>query len=153
VWGHAGQDQLQNPVNGSTRLAVLLGGAHLQVQLLRNLGVQGEAYMGRNATDLRAGSGQSIGADGKGVRTRGGWAELVVSNWLTGALGIGVDDPHDDDVGAGGVTRNSAVWAAGRRRIWASATFGLEVAQFYTRRRGDVRRDGYWSTAYLSLDW
>jgi hypothetical protein len=153
VWGHGGQDQLQDRVNGSRRLAVLLGGAHLQVQLVRGFSLRGEAYLARNATDLRTGSGQSISADGKGVRTRGGWAELVYDGQVTGAGGIGTDDPDDSDVGVGGVTRNSAWWFSIRRRIWSGATFGLEIAQFRTRVRGDVRRDGYWSTAYLSLDW
>jgi hypothetical protein len=153
VWGHAGRDRLATPIAGNTRFAALLGGAHIQVQLPYRFGLRGEGYVGRNATDLRAGSGQAIAADGKGVRTRGGWAELTADIGGQPALGIGVDDPRDDDVADGGVRLNTAIWLSAHRRIWGAARAGIEGALLWTRTRGDIRREGRWSTIYLSLDW
>jgi hypothetical protein len=153
VWGHLGQDETSARIAGHDTFGALLGGGHLRVDIRHNLALHGEAYAGRNATDVRAGSGQSIGNDGRGVRTFGGWGELLVAFKANLALGLGADDPRDGDVGINGVTRNVAAWLAVTRRIWGATTIGVDGARFWTRRRDAGLQRGTWATVYLSADW
>jgi hypothetical protein len=73
----------------------------LQVPLGRVLELRGEAFTGKAIAGLGGGAiGQNLGLNGVPVRTRGGWAQLLVKpspEWELGG-GYGIDDPQDADL-------------------------------------------------------
>ncbi len=137
VWGHVAVDRVA--VNGRERnfTGALVGG-HLRAEASKRLAVQGEAYWGQNADDVRAGIGQGINlaaGDGQVVRTVGGWAEVTVkaSDRYQVTLGATVDNPDRHDLPAGGRKLNQATYLVQHFRPWDRTTFGLEYLHWITR--------------------
>lgn len=73
----------------------------LQLPLGKVLEIRGEAFTGQAIAGLGGGAiGQNLGVNGVAVRTRGGWAQLLIKptpEWELGG-GYGIDDPQDADL-------------------------------------------------------
>jgi hypothetical protein len=73
----------------------------LQLPLGRRVELRGEAFTGQAIAGLGGGGvGQNLGLGGRPLRTRGGWAQLLVrppGGWELGAS-YGQDDPKDGDL-------------------------------------------------------
>jgi len=137
VWGHVAVDRVA--VHGHERnfTGALLGG-HLRAEASKRVALQGEAYWGQNADDVRAGIGQGINlaaGNGKVVRTVGGWAEVAVkaSDLYDVTVGATVDDPDRHDLAAGGRRLNQATYLVQHFHPWDRTTFGVEYLHWITR--------------------
>lgn len=98
--------------------------------------VLGEAYTGQALAGLGGGGiGQSLGAAGVPVRTRGGWGQLnirPVPHFMFGG-GCGIDDPKDGDLPATGRLRNLVCEGHAEWRPPGPLAFGLEYRRLETR--------------------
>jgi hypothetical protein len=111
------------------------------VPLGGRLEVRGEAFAGEALAGLGGGGiGQGLDEAGNPVRTRGGWAQLVVrpAAALEMGLGGGIDDPDDEDVAADGRRRNRAIAAQVTWR-YAPIVVGFEVRRLQTDYVGGSR--------------
>jgi hypothetical protein len=111
----------------------------LTVDLRVTIGIAeliGEAFTGQALAGLGGGGiGQSLGAGGLPVRTKGGWGQLnlrAIRHVMFGG-GCGLDDPDDGDVLAGGRFRNFACEGHLDWRPPGPLVFGLEYRRFSTR--------------------
>jgi hypothetical protein len=97
VGGHLGWISATGDSLLDSRAAAVM----LQVPLGRVLEVRGEAFTGKAIAGLGGGAiGQNLGLNGVPIRTRGGWAQLLVKpspEWELGG-GYGIDDPQDADL-------------------------------------------------------
>lgn len=112
-------------------LTLPLGGATLT----------GELFRGSNLDDYLGGIGQGINLDRRqAIGARGGWLSLALSP--TGlerlAFGLGVDDPDDVALPAGGRARNRAAWVGAARALRPDLDLALEIS--------------YWRTDYVGLE-
>lgn len=109
----------------------------------------GEAFTGQALAGLGGGGiGQSIGAGGVPVRTKGGWGQLnlrPVRHVMFGG-GCGLDDPNDADVPATGRLRNFVCEGHVELRPPGPLVFGFEYRHFSTRYQG-----GDFSASHLNL--
>lgn len=109
----------------------------------------GEAFTGQALAGLGGGGiGQSIGAGGVPVRTKGGWGQLnlrPVRHVMFGG-GCGLDDPNDADVPATGRLRNLVCEGHVELRPPGPLVFGFEYRHFSTRYQG-----GDFSASHLNL--
>ena len=73
----------------------------LQLPLGRKVEIRGEAYAGEGIAGLGGGGiGQNFGVNGRTVRSKGGWGQLLVRpapEWELGAS-YGLDDPRNGDL-------------------------------------------------------
>lgn len=97
VGGHLGWISTTGDSLLDSRAAVVM----LQLPVGRVLELRGEAFTGKAIAGLGGGAiGQNLGQNGVPVRTRGGWAQLLVkptAEWELGG-GYGIDDPRDADL-------------------------------------------------------
>lgn len=109
----------------------------------------GEAYTGQALAGLGGGGiGQSTGAAGVPVRTKGGWGQLnirPVPHLMFGG-GCGLDDPKDADLPATGRLRNLVCEGHAEWRPPGPLVFGFEYRHFSTRYQG-----GDFSASHLNL--
>lgn len=84
-----------------TLLASRAVGAALQLPLTSYAQLRAEAFWGEALATLGGALGQNLGSDGGLVRSRGGWAQLLLSPAPDLELGggYGADDPEDEDLG------------------------------------------------------
>jgi hypothetical protein len=98
--------------------------------------ILGEAYTGQALAGLGGGGiGQSLGARGIPVRTKGGWGQVnlrPVPHFMFGA-GCGVDDPKDADLPVTGRLRNLVCEGHAEWRPPGPLVFGLEYRRLETR--------------------
>lgn len=140
--GHWGRENLREEM-GEPELEVDSWSMNLDfaVPLGERFLLKGEAWEGQNLDDYFGGVGQGINfGTGQAVGARGGWAALEArpSDVLLTSVGIGIDDPDDEVIGAGGRNHNQVVWANVLWDIRPVLTFGLEVSQ--------------WDTEYVELE-
>ncbi len=97
VGGHLGWLRSGGDTLVTSRAAVLA----LVLPLGQQLEVRGEGFVGRAVAGLGGGAiGQNFGPAGEPVRTRGGWAQVIIRpdpRWELGGS-YGLDDPDDDDL-------------------------------------------------------
>lgn len=134
VWGHAASDKVADD-----NVASLLAGGHLKVTLGK-FWLQGEVFIGDNASDLRAGIGQGINADGEGIGTIGGWAELGVqaTDIYKVMLGATIDRTKVGDLDDGMRQKNQVVYLVQRVAPLDNLSVGFEYQ--------------FWKTTYRRLD-
>lgn len=86
---------------GDSLLPSRAASVQLQLPLGPTVELRGEAFTGKAIAGLGGGAiGQNFGVNGRAVRTRGGWGQLLLrpaAEWELGA-GYGVDDPKDADL-------------------------------------------------------
>ncbi len=97
VGGHLGWLATAGDSLLDSRAAALL----VQIPLGRHLEVRGEAFTGEGLAGLGGGGiGQNFGVNGRTVRSKGGWGQLLVrpnSDWELGAS-YGLEDPKNADL-------------------------------------------------------
>jgi hypothetical protein len=109
----------------------------------------GEAYTGEALAGLGGGGiGQSLGAGGVTVRTKGGWGQInlrPVPQFMFGG-GCGLDDPNDTDLPATGRLRNFVCEGHAEWRPPGPLVFGFEYRRLSTR-----YASGDFSASHLNL--
>ncbi len=126
---------LPQPVSGKKNFNTFAAGADFSIPITSFLKVQGEVWQGRNLADLRGGIGQEIDIrTGTELRSKGGWAELLVKPlpfWRV-AIGAGVDDPDPDDVQQRGQrSKNRVAWVGNLFTVGAFSV-GLDYSRWRT---------------------
>jgi hypothetical protein len=114
-----------------------------KVSLFDWLDVRGELYTGQLMRGLGGGAiAQGVGAGGRPIRNRAGWAQINLKPMLQWSLGggCGVDDPRDRDVAqdATGRLQNTACAAYTILRPAGPLFIGGEVRRIDTRYFGQT---------------
>jgi len=148
IGGHLGWLKGLDSGNGDTLLvskAVTLD-ARIKIGIAE---LVGEAFTGQALAGLGGGGiGQSVGAGGVPVRTKGGWGQInlrPVRHFMFGG-GCGLDDPNDADVPVTGRLRNFVCEGHAEWRPPGPLVFGFEYRHFSTRYQG-----GDFSASHLNL--
>lgn len=105
--------------------------------------IKGEFFSGKNLDTFLAGIGQglNVGAEQE-IETTGGWVTATLTppgaleDW-TFNVGVGVDDPKNQDLGAGARSRNLAIYGNAIYSLGGGVSMGLEVLQLETKYNGD----------------
>jgi hypothetical protein len=137
--GFYGFEKTARPVAGRTEFRPQLLNVDFTLPLAARFTLRGEGWWGRNMSDVRGGAGQGVNvAAGREIRGRGGWSEASVklSRYLTVSPGFTTDDPVDDDIPAGGRTRNRAFYVANRITPAAAFLLGADYLRWKTNYRG-----------------
>jgi hypothetical protein len=139
VWGHRGFERTSRPIAGRTEFRSQSLGLDYTVPLHERISVRGEAWFGRNLSDVRGGIGQGINtATGTAVGSRGGWIEASIRAGpiFTIHPGFSIDDPRDEDIPPQGRTRNRAVWFANRFALGGGFLIGADYLRWITDYKG-----------------
>lgn len=142
ISGHWGKERLEEtlaqPVpefdSWSVNLDVL-------VPLGKETTLKGELWTGENLDDYFGAIGQGINfARDLEIEAMGGWlaVDTRTSARTTMSLGLGTDDPDDDNLGPGDRALNEAVWANWQWDFQRDLRFGVEAS--------------WWRTDYVGLD-
>jgi hypothetical protein len=129
-------------VAGRTEFKSQLVNLDFTLPLHRRLTLKGEGWWGRNMSDVRGGAGQGINvATGREIRGRGGWGEasVRVSRYFSLSPGFTTDDPVDQDLPAGGRTRNRAIYLGNRITPSANFLVGADYLRWRTDYKGFLR--------------
>ena len=149
VSGHYGRSRVLTPIDRTVDSRGVA--ADWSLPIGSRVTLSGEAFAGRNLAGFQAGIFQGInpeaaiaGSTGlaldgpRAIRTRGGWAQAVVSltTTVSANAGFGLDDPRDEDfvtlVRREARLRNAAVTAGFQHKITAYLTWGLEYRHIAT---------------------
>ena len=114
------------------------------VPVLDWLTVKGELYSGQNVDAFLGGIGQGLNvAEETEIDSMGGWvsAEIRPGQGSTLApwsfnLGLGLDDPDNDDLSAGDRSRNFAYYGNANYDLGAGVSAGLELMRLETDYEG-----------------
>lgn len=135
IGGHVGWIKGLDSTSGDSMLVSKAVTADLRV-VAGILEVLGEAYTGQALAGLGGGGiGQSLGARGVPVHTKGGWGQVnlrPVPHFMFGG-GCGIDDPKDADLPATGRLRNLVCEGHAEWRPPGPLVFGLEYRRLETR--------------------
>lgn len=144
-WFHYGVDKL-NTKSGDEEVNSMLVGGHVKAALSEKVSVQGEAFFGQHASDVRAGIGQSLVPDPDDpsvpmeLATVGGWAEVGIqaTKAYKVVLGASMDKPNEDDLDGLSEARTSNMTAffVNQWKMWNRTTFGVDYV--------------FWKTEYKS---
>jgi hypothetical protein len=141
VWGHLGHERFAT-LTGEHTFANELVGGHLQIAPGARLSFQGEGFWGHNASDVRAGIGQTFdhARAGNGIRTIGGWAEATLTpcDRYDVSLGASIDHPHGADLASDALRENSSVYLAQHWKPFRQTTVGLDYIRWNTLYVGGV---------------
>ena len=135
VGGHVGWIKGRDSTSGDSILVSKAVTADLRI-VAGIVEVIGEAYTGQALAGLGGGGiGQSLGAAGVPVRTKGGWGQVnvrPVRQFMVG-VGCGIDDPKDADLPATGRLRNLVCEGHVEWRPPGPLVFGAEFRRLKTR--------------------
>lgn len=138
VSGHTAHQNLNRfRIADRTRFSSRMAGIDLTVPLHERLRILGEAWAGRNLSDVRAGIGQGVDlSTGREVRAQGGWMELgfrVHPRYWINAGGT-VDRPNASDLTpAGARIRNGALYLTNRFDLSHGLSVGFDYGRWETR--------------------
>jgi hypothetical protein len=156
VWGHLAKDEVgaDSTFTEEETFDVQLLGGHVKVPLGKRAWVQGEAFAGKNATDVRAGIGQGINvATMEEIATMGGWAELGVKatdKWTITA-GASLDQPDEDDLSDGMRERNFAIYLVQHFTPMDRVKVGLEFLHWETDYKAGDTADANRVNSHVTL--
>lgn len=134
-WGHLARQQISTPIAGETRFGSHSAGLDYEIPIGTRALFRGEVWTGRNLSDVRGGIGQAVDRDrGREIASKGGWAEIGgnITNRYAIFAGFTVDSPDEDDVPAGGRTRNGA-WFIVNRWNAGPLVLGVDYLHWTTR--------------------
>lgn len=135
---------------GTYRSRFLHGG--MQLPLSESFAISGEGWVGDNVDNYLGGIGQGINVvKGTEISARGGWVQGVWSpvKAVKTGLGLGVDDPEDDDLSGDARTFNGRIFA----NIFYSLTDRVTLGFEYSRNRTDyaLTRDMHNSRVHFGV--
>lgn len=137
-WAYGARQQTTAPVGGQTEFTSHAFGADADIPVAR-FSLRGEAWIGRNLSDIRGGAGQALNrTTGTGIRSRGGWVEFggdLIGPYAVFA-GYTIDAPRESDLPGGGRTRNSAWFLVNRWNAGRPFGIGLDYLRWETRYQG-----------------
>jgi hypothetical protein len=142
VSGLYGFTKTARPVAGRTEFRSQGVNVDFVLPVADRLSFKGEGWWGRNMSDFRGGAGQGINsATGQEIRGRGGWGEanIKLSRYFSLNPGFSTDDPVDEDIPAGGRTRNRSLFIANRITFSGNLLFGADYLRWKTNFRGFLR--------------
>jgi hypothetical protein len=137
VWGHRAWERTDTAIGTSLNRefdshAV---GLDLSIPVYRDIfWLKGEAWAGKNLSDVRGGILQGINtATGQEVDSKGGWLELGVRpvKWLTLNTGYAMDNPQDGDLALGARSKNS-IWYGAVRGYFDPIEIGMDYLNWTT---------------------
>jgi hypothetical protein len=163
AWAHFARDQVgpvaaddEGPfpdgIDEETFQAYLVGG-HVKVPLGAKAWLQGEGFVGQNASDVRAGIGQGINtATLDEIRTMGGWAEIGVQANEKYRVTVGgtMDKPKQEDLSTGGREKNMAVFLVQNITPVPRVAIGIEYIYWKTEYKGGASGDANRVNAHLT---
>jgi hypothetical protein len=135
ISGFYGFLKTARPIVGRTEFHSRLINVDFTLPILSQLAFKGEAWWGRNMSDVRGGAGQGVNVStGREIRGRGGWAEVNIkpSRYFSINPGFSTDDPINADIPSGGRTRNRAFFIANRITPGGNFTFGADYLRWKT---------------------
>jgi hypothetical protein len=142
VWAHRGEERVDAPIGGGKRLMSSAYGVDLTVPLYQDkVWAKGEYWVGRNLDDVRGGILQGINANGKPIRSTGGFYELGVQATKEVSVygGWSFDDPNNEDLtnSASNAGRASNhIYYAAIRFDYSPVSFGLDYLHWETAYKG-----------------
>ena len=140
AWGAGEWEHADTAIAGERRFAAWIAGADLKLVAVKDhVWVQAEGWAGANADDFRGGIFQGINtANGRRIRSRGGWVELGLSPCAeyTAIFGYANDDPFDSDLSASGGRRSNQVAYFANRLRFGPLELGLDYEYWATLYRG-----------------
>ena len=113
----------------------------LTLPLLDWLTLKAEFYKGENVSTFLAGVGQGVNVAGDTeIESAGGWVTATITppaleDW-TFNIGYGIDDPAQDDLGGGAISRNVVVFGNAIYNLGGGVSMGLEVMNLETEYNG-----------------
>lgn len=124
--------------------------ATVRIPVGKVLELRGEAFSGQALAGLGGGGiGQNFGLGGRPVRTRGGWAQLLIlpsSSVELGAM-FGMDDPKDADLDPTTQRLKNQTWGAHLHWRPAPLVLGLEYRRITTTYGADDAKLGHLNLA------
>lgn len=139
VSGHYGWDETVRLVGGRNDFRSQSLNVDYNLALHDRVAIQGEAWLGRNLSDVRGGVGQGINtALGTEIRSRGGWAELALklNKYYSIYPGYTMDDPTDRDIANQGRVKNRAWYIVHRFRPGGPFLVGIDYLRWTTDYKG-----------------
>jgi hypothetical protein len=139
ISGFYGFLKTARPIVGRTEFHSRLINVDFTLPILSQLAFKGEAWWGRNMSDVRGGAGQGVNVStGCEIRGRGGWAEANIkpSRYFSINPGFSTDDPLNADIPVGGRTRNRSFFIANRITPGGNFTFGADYLRWKTNFSG-----------------
>ncbi len=140
VYAHTAREKLDAPIGpgaGRHWFSSYAFGMDMELPIYEDIfSITGEAWFGKNLSDVRGGLFQDVNAaTGEEVRARGGWvqANLKASKNINVHVGYSLDDPQNGDVPAApGATENRIMYIASTYKAGAF-TIGAEFLNWVTR--------------------
>jgi hypothetical protein len=142
VWGHRGWMRTSRAFAGRTEFRSQSTGLDYSIPFHDRIAIRGEAWFGRNLSEVRGGVGQAINpTTGAAIRSRGGWIEtsLRAHPRLTINPGFTTDDPRDRDIPVQGRTCNRAWYVANRVNLGGGLIIGADYLRWITDYKGLLR--------------
>jgi hypothetical protein len=139
LWAHRGEMETTTAIAGRTDFSSQAVGLDAELPLGRRFVARGEAWTGRNLSDIRGGIGQAVNrTTGRGIQSRGGWAEVGgdVTTRYSVFAGITAEAPDEDDVPQGGRTRNGAWYIVNRVSAGRPFVVGADYLRWRTEYAG-----------------
>lgn len=139
LWAHRAQMETTTAIAGETDFPSHAFGVDAELPLGGRFVVRGEAWAGRNLSDIRGGIGQSVNrTTGRGIESRGGWAEIGgdITPRYSVFAGITEEAPEEGDVPQGGRTRNGAWYLVNRVNAGRAFVVGADYLRWRTEYAG-----------------
>jgi len=150
-WGHLARQRVSSPIASRTDFGSHSIGLDYEIPIGGRGVFRGEAWTGRNLSDLRGGAGQAINrTTGEGIASKGGWVEIggdVTAHYAIFG-GYTIDSPEEDDLPSGGRKRNGA-WFIVNRWNTGPFVFGIDYLYWTTDYKGSPRGTNNRANAYF----
>ncbi|HLA29383.1 MAG TPA: hypothetical protein VJZ49_15960 [Syntrophales bacterium] len=139
ISGHYGKEEIDWSGTKQGRIKSWSVNGDFDLPLSDRVSVKGEIFIGSNLDDYFGGIGQGVNATTQtAIKTMGGWMQVGYQHskkWKYN-VGLGIDDPRNDDLTFGMRDRNSFYYGNVMFNLIAPVTIGLEYS--------------YWETGYLN---
>ncbi len=131
---HRGWERWTGPDHVSLTTPSYSASLDFSVALAGAVMFRGELWTGTSVADVRGGIGQGVNTTyGRGIRSRGGWAELVGSmRRFRAGVGATRDDPREEDLPAQGRSLNQSFYGFLQVRFADRLIVGSDVLRWDT---------------------
>jgi hypothetical protein len=138
AWAHRAALETTAPIAGDNDFPSHALGVDVEVPLGKRFITRGEAWTGRNLSDVRGGIAQSINrTTGRGIDSRGGWVEVGgdLAPRYSLFAGATADAPDEDDLPTGGRSWNGAWYVVNRFNAGRPFVLGADYLRWRTEYR------------------